>query len=269
MGRGEQVDRRRALVLGVGTVATLGVAGCSSDDEPAAASTTIPSGTATDPTTSTAPVDPAAQLRDLATARWSSELGDPALAAQLTAALFDPIFTWKGEELPVDQIDTIVAYGFGNRLDADGNPSPGPMNEQLAQLVADVLSTRPVRTFAQWEIADSLASMGVQGDITSITPVVGEDGATTYLSTAGVAAKVVELSGGDAASLGNVGIIAWYDHEVRCIETSRSAGMQAYAPAGVELPRDYDPQSGQEWTRTREAYVLQDLKARMGNVTSL
>ena len=162
-----------------------------------------------------------------------------------------------------------MAYGFGNRLDADGNPSPGPMNEQLADVVAGLLATRPVRTFAQWEIADTLAAMGVQGDITSIAPAVVEDGTTTYLSTAGVAAKVVELAGGDAASLGTVGVVAWYDHEVRCIQTSNAAGMTAYAPAGVELPRMYDVLSGQEWTRSRAAYVLQDLKARLGNVTSL
>ena len=48
MGRAEQVDRRRALTLGVGTLATLGVASCSSEDEPAAASTSTTSARATD-----------------------------------------------------------------------------------------------------------------------------------------------------------------------------------------------------------------------------
>jgi len=50
------------------------------------------------------------------------------------------------------------------------------MNEQLAEVVAGLLATRPVRTFAQWEISDTLAAMDVQGDITSIAILESQAG---------------------------------------------------------------------------------------------
>jgi len=38
--------------------------------------------------------------------------------------------------------------------------------------------------------------------------------------------------------------------------------MTAAVPDGVELPSDYDPDSGQSWTRSRASFIPADLLAR-------
>jgi hypothetical protein len=38
--------------------------------------------------------------------------------------------------------------------------------------------------------------------------------------------------------------------------------MDAFIAADHPLPADYDPQSGQAWTRSREVYLLHDLAAQ-------
>ncbi len=82
--------------------------------------------------------------------------------------------------------------------------------------------------------ADGLASMGVQGDITSITPVVAEDGTTTYLSTAECAAMRSWKHRGRRPP----GARHRRHHRLvrlrgaRCIQTSNAAGVQAFASRG-------------------------------------
>jgi hypothetical protein len=76
-----------------------------------------------------------------------------------------------------------------------------------------------------------------------------------------VAAAVIERVG-DARRLGKVAVVGFADHIKRCVDTSRRAGMDAAAPAGVELPATYDAQSGQPWTRSRLTYLVHDILCR-------
>lgn len=275
---------RRLLVVLVAFLAAGSLAACGSDggSDGAAATSAATATTEEATTTSTPPSTTApATFADGLVARWSDELGDPALAQDLVdglgpdgvaqfedlvgldAVFTDPLVAMVPPTVPDDEVDSLVVYAFGNRVAADGTLSPGPTNEALAQVVEDVVAEHPVPVFAQWEVAGLLAESGV-GDITSIDPDTGPDGEVVYLSTAGVAEKAVALAQQQGVDLGQVGVIGFADHAVRCVLTSRAAGMaDAAVPEGVDLPTEYDPESGQEWTRDRETYLLTDLQGRL------
>jgi len=242
---------------------------------PATTATKDPTTTVAASTTSTVPLDFAGALL----ARFTTELGDAALAAQLVNALgpdtlgklesaagtdgaASPLLAISPPTVPLADVDSLVVYAFGNRVAADGTLSPGPTNEALAATVESVVAQHPVPVYAQWEVADLLTAKGVPG-VVSIGRDVAADGTVTYLSTAGVAAKAVALAAEGGTELGHVGVIGFADHAVRCVLTSRAAGMTADVPEGVGLPSTYDPESGQGWTRDRLTYLGVDLPARL------
>jgi hypothetical protein len=99
--------------------------------------------------------------------------------------------------------------------------------------------------------------------VISIGREIDADGNVTYLSTAGVADKAVALAAEAGTDLGHVGVIGFADHAVRCVLTSRAAGMTADVPTGVTLPTEYDAESGQPWTRNRLDYLSVDIPARL------
>lgn len=278
------MTRRRLLVPLVALLATATLAACGSDgggdDEAATSAATVTTEGATTTPTPPSTIAPAT-FADGLVARWGDELGDPALAQSLVDGLgpdgvaqfealvgledvfTDPLVAMVPPTVPDDEVDSLVVYAFGNRMAADGTLSAGPTNEALAQVVEDFVAEHPVPVFAQWEVADLLAESGV-GDITSIDPDTGPDGEVVYLSTAGVAEKAVTLAEQQGVDLGQVGVIGFADHAVRCVLTSRAAGMAGAAvPEGVDLPSEYDPQSGQEWTRDQQTYLLTDLQGRL------
>jgi hypothetical protein len=124
----------------------------------------------------------------------------------------------------------------------------------------------PVPVYAQTEIATQLQAAGVP-DVTSIDPVTAPDGTVTYLSTAGVAEQTMSKAQAAGAALGTVGVVGFSDHAVRCVLTARKAGMTAAAvPKGMRLPRGYDAESNQPWTRTRAAYLPTDLLGRLATL---
>ena len=194
----------------------------------------------------------------------SRELDDPATAAVVEPHIQDIGFNWDPPVTAVENIDYIVAYAFGNRAPADGGDpakvlyEPGPVNEALADAIAAIRKQKDVPVFAQWEIARFLDSKYDMNRVTSIEPVIAADGTITYLSTDGVAAQVVALRG----TSGIAGVVGFRDHVKRCVQTTRDRGMTAFAPAGVGMPGDYDPQSGQPWTRRRDLYLLHDMYAQ-------
>ncbi|OXI31725.1 hypothetical protein CFB89_20190 [Burkholderia sp. AU16741] len=222
-----------------------------------------------------APIGDAALAAQIS-AKLNAQLGDAATVDAIVPAMTDVGFTWALPTVPAAQIGAIVAYSFGNRPNAaSGNtsstggnqsalPDPGPVNEALADAVFRIRQLKPVKVYAQWEIARFLVSKyGLGADVlSSIEPVTASDGSIVYLSTAGVAAVAVSRAGG-AAAMGAVAVVGHRDHAKRCIQTSRQAGMQAAAVAEVPLPTTYDPQSGQPWTRNRSLYLVHDMYAQM------
>jgi len=230
-----------------------------------------------------APTAPPSDYPAALTARLAKEYGDLTLAQQVVGGLdagllaklearvplgqvaTSPFLAYKPERVPARTVDSVVAFSFGNRTAADGTITAGPMNEALAASIAKFVKKHPVPVFAQQEIAQILQADGVK-NVTSIDPMVGPDGQPVYLSTAGVAQQIVEKAAAAGTRLGTVGVIGFADHAVRCVLTARGATMDAAVPSGVVLPKTYDPQSGQPWTRDRAAYLPVDL---IGRVTTL
>ncbi len=172
------------------------------------------------------------------------------------------LLSYAPDRIPVDAVDTVIAFSFGNRVAPDGTTTAGPMNEDLAATIERFVARRPVPVFAQHEIAHLLAHNGVER-VTSIDPAVGPDGGLIYLSTAGVAEAIVHRAVLAGTELGVVGVIGFADHVVRCVLTARAVGLTAGVPDGVMLPSTYDPESGQPWTRDRRSYLSADLLGRV------
>lgn len=112
------------------------------------------------------------------------EIDDPRTARTLAPQLYDIGFNWHPETAGLDRFDFVVAYAFGNRPPKSGDPAktlpePGPVNEDLADTVARVRAHRNIPVYAQWEIARHLDAKYRMSDVTSIEPVVAEDGTIT------------------------------------------------------------------------------------------
>lgn len=227
-------------------------------------------------TTWPAPVDYRSALVD----RLGDEWGDRATAEQVVAALgadglaaweakvpmaevaTAPLLAYRTTPSPAADVDSLVVFAFGNRQGPDGTLEPGPVNQELADATAAFVAEHPVPVFAQWEVAHLLQAAGVPG-VTSIEPTTGPDGEVVYLSTRGVADAVVADAAASGVQLGTVGVVCFADHEGRCLLTATAAGMDATAVDGVAPPTEYDPQSGQPWTRDRVSYLVTDLGGRL------
>ena len=243
------------------------LAGCGGGDS--TADTTEPPST-----TSTIP-----EVADVLIDRLSDELGDEQLAFDVVASMdpgtieqlestlgpdgiaTSPVLAYRPEPTP-GPVDHLVVLAFGNRVGPDGTVTPGPVNEALADAVATYVATNPTPVHAQWEVAQLLQARGVP-DVVSIEPRTGPDGQPTYLSTQGVMDQVVAQARADGVDLGTVGVVAFADHVVRAASTAEASGMDVVVVEGIDLPSEYDPESGQEWTRDRASYLTVDLAGRI------
>jgi len=228
------------------------------------------------------------------TARLGKELADHVLAHKVVAGLDDHtlegLVALAGNDIAksaalsytpattvlADGIDTLWLFAFGYRFRPESLQShvdlfgavppidaliPGPVNEQLARLAAEFVKEHPVPVIAQWEIARVLDDLGVERVI-SVEPEITADGTVVYLSTAGVATEGLRLAADAGFRVGHAGVLGFSDHAVRCLLTARAVGMTADLPDGVDLPSEYDPESGQVWTRSRDTWIPVDLLGR-------
>ena len=191
----------------------------------------------------------------------SRELGDTAAARALAAILLEETLSWSPPVIAPEQITTILAFTFGNRMLANGNREPGPVNAMLADVAADLHQRTGARIFAQWEVAAALQGRVPAALVTAINPARDARGEPVYLSTSGVLEEIARLAA--PPSLGRVGVVAFADHAWRCVASARRLGFDAHAPAGMKLPDRYDPESGQAWCRDRIAYLLHDVMLRV------
>lgn len=222
--------------------------------------------------------------------RLAIELADPALADSVVAGLGDALvgalvalcdgdidrsrwLSYRPPTVSLDDIDALLVFAYGYRFRVEhgssdtsmGPPpmealSPGPVNEVLASIVEAVVAARAVPVIAQWEVAAVLADRGVVS--IPVEPDISADGSVVYLSTAQVADKGLRLAADAGIVISTVGVVAHNDHAVRCVLTVEQRGVGAAVPAGADLPTGYDVASGQEWTRSRAAFVPVDLFAR-------
>lgn len=246
---------RRALMVGAGM---LGVA--------ASGAACSPGGAQTIGAASGAEATRIAMINSLA----DEVGGDRGAATNLVDTVWPYLFEWTPPVVAPSDLDLIVAFAFGNRLIPGTDPArtlqdPGPVNADLARVVAQTRSGREVPVYAQWEIARILRAAHGMDDVISIDPITRPDGTFEYLSTSGVAAAVAEMRKvATSAVTETAGVIGFADHAWRCVKTTEAAGFTAFAPGGIELPDVYDSESGQEWTRSRQAYLSSDFLGRMG-----
>jgi hypothetical protein len=90
-----------------------------------------------------------------------------------------------------------------------------------------------------------------------ITP----DGTVIYLSTDGVARKALVLSDKAGNRLGRAAVLGHRDHVERCRRTAIKAGIDIVTVPDEFMPSEYDAESGQEWTRSRDVYLKADAYA--------
>ncbi len=199
--------------------------------------------------------------QDVLAARLAAELGDAALARSLAELLDADLLCWTAPTIAVARIRTIIGFTFGNRMMANANRVPGPVNEALAEVAMALHAETNAPVYAQWEVAEPAAARLPPGTVIPIHPGRDALGEPVYLSTGGVLEEIARRV--DPAALGAVGIVAFADHMHRCVATARRLGFDAYAPEGLAMPRAYDPQSGQPWCRNRLAYLLHDLMIRL------
>jgi hypothetical protein len=190
--------------------------------------------------------------------RLTAELGDPADAAIFARFVHDDVLTWRAPTADVASFRTLLAFTFGNRMEPNGNRVPGPVNEAIAAVAADVQRRSGAVVYAQWEVAEPLAALVPGATIIPIHPDRDVRAEPVYLGTLAVIRRAIDLGGG-AAALGAVGIVSFRDHLRRCVATARALGIDAHAPEGVTTPDRYDPLSGQPWCRNRRAYLLHDI----------
>ncbi len=292
--------RRPVLHAAIVSSLLIGAAACSSDgggDAAASSTTAAAAVTAGEAATTTEPPTTTAELpqddRSRIERRLADEL-DPETAEAVVDGLDQgridaivdladgdiegsPWLSYEPATVPDDEVDSLWVFSYGYRIDPAagvdgvgvGDPvppmdqlEPGPTNEALAQAAADFVADHPVPIIAQWEVAQVLEDLGVD-DVISVEPDIAADGTVTYLSTQGVAEKGIALAADADIDPGRAGVLCFADHAVRCLRTAEAAGLEGPAvPEGVELPADYDPDSGQTWTRSRELWVPVDLLGR-------
>jgi hypothetical protein len=189
------------------------------------------------------------------------ELGDAATARDLAAIVLEETLSWRAPVIAPERITTVLAFTFGNRMLANGNREPGPVNLAIADVVSSLHQRTGARVFAQWEVATALAGRVPDAFLTAINPGRDARGEPVYLSTSCVLEEIARLA--EPRSLGCVGVVAFADHLYRCAAAARRLGFDAHAPDGIAMPDIYDRESGQAWCRDRIAYLLHDIMIRV------
>lgn len=207
-----------------------------------------------------------AELQHQMRGKLTAELNDSAVADSETGYLFDTFFSWLPPTVDPGKTNTIVAYAFGNRAGTGGigaMPVPGPVNEQIADAVFQLQQKTPVPIYAQWEIAQVLASKYALASVVSVAPPVVANGKVMTPSLDSVAAAIIKQAGA-ATALGNVAVVTHRDQASLAVQTSNAQGMKAAVAAGLGLPLAYDATALQPSNRRRDLYLLTSAGTRLG-----
>jgi len=190
------------------------------------------------------------------TLHLESELGDRLQANKLAKFIAQELLVWSVPKGNLANVDSVIAFSFGNRLLKGGAAVPGPVNQRLAQVAIKIFKQIGCPVFAQWEVAECIGSAIPSNHLCPITPDVGEDGHTLkYLSTTDVILKIMKHMG-RARETKHILVVAHRDHAHRCLAYLRQNGFKNACVPPFPLPQGYDPRSGQPWTRQRHIYAF-------------
>ena len=145
--------------------------------------------------------------------------------------------------------DALVVFDFGTGRDG----MPAKSNEQLAR-VALRFGTVPL--LAQTEAAWLMATTGrVVIDIEALARR-HHDCDERYVDTTSAARAAADLLA--ESPLATVGVIAHPAHAARCAAICEAEGLRVVIPTQINMV-DFDPASGQWWTRRRSLWVLREM----------
>ena len=146
----------------------------------------------------------------------------------------------------LESADVIVAQSFGTRQEGG---SPGKVNSLLAEHAQKLAEYYDIPLIAQEEIADSLPKNLVH------TKVSGDPSSSdgSGLDSWGVLSKLREIMGDETKPI----IVAQAYHIGRVSLQAIKLGMDPRLPG--DMPREFAPESGQWWTRSRGLWVAREL----------
>lgn len=183
-------------------------------------------------------------------------------AENLARILLEQCLTWSVSAPEMKQIDALLTFAFGNRIDDYGNRTPGPVNAQLADVVESLYQEFNCTVIAQWEIAQLLLNRIPPEHLISVNPIYDSaSDRVNYLSTAGVLKQARDILNDTKT----IYVVAHRDHLVRCLQTAQRLGFDAVSDSD-KMPNDYDALSSQVWTRNRETYLVSDMISRLAAV---
>ncbi|WP_163933316.1 hypothetical protein [Paraferrimonas sp. SM1919] len=145
---------------------------------------------------------------------------------------------------------TITAFAFGNRYDELGQYQAGPVNQTLAETISSSSYFFDSQILAQWEVASFLSDYG-HPQVVAIEPVNNN-----YLSTKGVSQQLKSH-----LKQNQVWFVSHQAHACRVQMTLSQQGIEGYPLPN--LPRDFDSESGQIWTRHPMLYRVVDAIMRL------
>jgi len=138
----------------------------------------------------------------------------------------------------------IIALSFGQGRSG----TPGASNEALARVVASLDEKYNLPIVAQWEIADCIPErMASPLDLV----VRNHRQAGEYLDTVEVLVQAKEHC--QNSGFTKVVIVAHPDHLPRAMAMAQKLGLETVAADTKKVP--YDPDSVQEWTRSRQSFL--------------
>lgn len=157
----------------------------------------------------------------------------------------------KGDNMEsIEGKKMILALSFGQGI----NGTPGKSNEALAEIVKNLRERTGLLLCLQWEIADCLRSI-VDEPRDLVVRDHREKG--KYLDTYEVIAQAWEFA--KQRDIREAIIVAHPDHAPRCAGVAAKLGFDVVIANTASVP--YDPESTQEWTRSREIFLEREKQA--------
>ena len=186
------------------------------------------------------------------------------ISTKLAGAIVEDTLYWNPPQKDVKEADFIIGFSFGNRIDKKGNRLPGPMNQQIADVIVKLYKKNPLDIYAQWEVAECIGNRIPSAKIKTIYPKLTKTGDVVYLSTIDVAEDIIKDIGKNKVDNKTFIVAAFKEHAPRCVMVCQKYGLKnSFVPKFFELPDKYDSESGQPWTRDKFKYMIYDMECRL------
>ncbi|KPJ55327.1 hypothetical protein AMJ47_00430 [Parcubacteria bacterium DG_72] len=175
------------------------------------------------------------------------EQGIPSdVSKKLSTIIDECTLKWK----PVNDVElkkarSIIVFSFDFVLAPNGNKTPGPINEKLAEQTQRLYAEIKKPVFAQWEVAELLKGKIPNSLLNAIYPDINlkAGGLVKHFSSQDVLKKALKKG------LANpILVIAHYYHLRRCMNLLRYNDFKVTSDPD-SMPKEFNPESGIAWTK--------------------